>query len=103
MKNHPLDSSQYLADLNEVASIERDIVPIGRFEPWYQVFKELHADAAARLKPGSRYEIRLVGAPPYRNVMICREASMNQVEPWTDTPEQTADHYRVGRYVTPKE
>lgn len=86
--------------------------------PWQKVFQDLHTHASKCLDPGQRYEIRLSAREGgqigygerggksvtlFRFVEIVANDSLNRIEPWTDTPEQTADHYRVGRYVTPKE
>lgn len=70
---------------------------------YQKVFDELHKDAVARLPPGTRYEIRLMGRPPFRRITVHSTDAMNQIEPWTNTPEQTDDHYRVSRCTTPKE
>lgn len=80
---------------------ERELPEDPRKIAWQHVFQELHADAAARLPPGTRYEIRLMGRPPFRRVCIHSTHAMNQIEPWTNTPEQTDEHYRVSRCVTP--
>lgn len=81
---------------------ERDLPIEGKMIPWRTVFDELHRDAAARLGPGTRYEIRLMGTPPFRRITVFSIRPMNEIEPWTDTPEQTESHYRVGRYTVPE-
>lgn len=70
--------------------------------PWQKVFEELHTDAARAWPPGTRYEIRLSGYPPWRMIGKVHENEMNRIEPWKDEPEQTAIYYRVGRYTVPE-
>jgi hypothetical protein len=67
--------------------------------PWQSVSVQLHADAKQRFAAGTRYEIRLMGSPPFRRICLHRTDNMNQIEPWSNTPEQTETHYRVGRYI----
>lgn len=96
-----------------------ELKPEGKFIHWQKVFEELHAEAAKVLGPGTRYEIHAmreqeysaqfvpsgqqVAASGFRRIRWCADILMNQVEPWTDIPEETPEHYRVGRYTTPKE
>lgn len=70
-----------------------------RTAAWQKVFDNFHADAAIRLPPGTRYEIRITPA----DASWVHNDIMNNYSAWIDVPGQEADYYRVGRYTTPKE
>lgn len=65
---------------------------------WQKVFAAVHEAAVLDWPPGTRYEIRLLGHP-FAYVIRVHDPAMNLIEPWTNTPEQTPEYFRVSRCI----
>lgn len=87
---------------DHIVGVLRQITEKSNLIPWQSMFKMAHEHLATTLPPGTRYELRMTGHPPFTELTFRADGEMNQIEPWSNTPEQTETHYRVGRYTVPE-